>query len=475
MKRYLLFQIVLLLCFVFVSNQKIVAQNWALAGNQDANAESRIGTTNGVPLKINTNNQVRMFIHPNGNIGIGTITPTQNLDVAGAGVFRRLTVSTNGETQLDQYYEQSLMSIIGARSYKAINMYSEGGAVYAIHTDGLFAFLANGGKQGVRAHGNDKGVIGLSKNIGVYGGFEYGESKIGVLGFGKTGLYGKGNTGVFAIGEQTAIIGMSTNSSAASFSSLYGAGLYASSSYNYAGIFDGTIRVYDIQTISDKYLKRNIQPIASALTILNQLQPKTYEYRSDRKFDSLHFPKGLHYGFLAQDLEQILPNLVKESDITPPGMTVPDTSFIIGKDSVKTLESKPIKKNVVKSVNYIELIPIMVKALQEQQEQINALVQEIKRLNLTEMADSSYSDVRLDEAYPNPAKDSVIIRYRLPHNVFYGQLIFSDSSKKFVKAAQLDASGFISVNVSDLANGLYNFSLIVNDKTILTRKMIIKR
>jgi hypothetical protein len=49
------------------------------------------------------------------------------------------------------------------------------------------------------------------------------------------------------------------------------------------------------------------------MSIINKLQPKNYEFKTDEKYASLNLPKGTHYGLLAQDLEQVLPNLVKEA------------------------------------------------------------------------------------------------------------------------------------------------------------------
>src|SRR3982750_2457529 len=46
---------------------------WSLAGNNNATANSKLGTTNAIPLRLFTNNSTRAYIDANsGNIGINT-------------------------------------------------------------------------------------------------------------------------------------------------------------------------------------------------------------------------------------------------------------------------------------------------------------------------------------------------------------------------------------------------------------------
>jgi hypothetical protein len=91
-----------------------------------------------------------------------------------------------------------------------------------------------------------------------------------------------------------------------------------------------------INSSSDYNLKDNIKEISNNLSynILN-LNPVEFNYKNDNK-------QHLHYGLIAQDVEKIYPNLVSE---------------ISG----------------YKTVNYIELIPLLLSKIQNMQEEINEI------------------------------------------------------------------------------------------------------
>ncbi|MFN4893654.1 MAG: tail fiber domain-containing protein [Bacteroidota bacterium] len=112
----------------------------------------------------------------------------------------------------------------------------------------------------------------------------------------------------------------------------------------------GAINASSFNVTSDARLKQKINSIDNAISTVLQLQPYSYEKKSNLS-DS--YFENKEYGFLAQDIRPILPELVKE-----------------GLDTDKTL-----------SVNYIAIIPILTKALQEQQQQIEDLRAKILQQN----------------------------------------------------------------------------------------------
>jgi len=56
---------------------------WSLSGNSNATSSSKLGTTNTIGFGLFTNNIERMRLTASGDVGIGTDTPQQKLDVNG--------------------------------------------------------------------------------------------------------------------------------------------------------------------------------------------------------------------------------------------------------------------------------------------------------------------------------------------------------------------------------------------------------
>jgi len=94
-----------------------------------------------------------------------------------------------------------------------------------------------------------------------------------------------------------------------------------------------------LEITSDERLKKNIEDIPiSSLDKLMQIQPKQYNFKNDDK-------KLLRYGFIAQEIEKIFPHLV----------------------------SIPEETESPRTVNYLDIIPLLLLKIQDLQEQIDDL------------------------------------------------------------------------------------------------------
>ncbi len=116
-------------------------------------------------------------------------------------------------------------------------------------------------------------------------------------------------------------------------------------------IYNGSAKAYiteingSLITGSDLRLKKDIQLLGPVLPAIMQLQPKIYHYK-DNKDNA-----PLSYGFIAQEAEQLFPDLV----------------FTKGDDGMK-------------AIAYQEFTVIAIKAIQEQQKQIEQLKEQNKLL-----------------------------------------------------------------------------------------------
>ncbi|MDP5170409.1 MAG: tail fiber domain-containing protein, partial [Bacteroidia bacterium] len=144
----------------------------------------------------------------------------------------------------------------------------------------------------------------------------------------------------------------------------YGVYAYAPTSNGYAGYFSGNVYTTGAYQPSDARLKSDISPLQGGLNTIMQLQAKRYTYDREQ-FDFMNLPEGEQYGFLAQDLQQLLPTLTNRA-------------FQAYDEALSdTHEGQGFEFT---AVNYIGLIPIMVAGIQEQQQVIDSQKAEIEAL-----------------------------------------------------------------------------------------------
>jgi len=120
----------------------------------------------------------------------------------------------------------------------------------------------------------------------------------------------------------------------------------------------GTVQAAAFQTFSDVNMKQNIQMMDSkeCLNAVMALQPKSFSY-IDGLTKVYGLPQGRHVGFVAQDVEMVMPEAVVTSSLELDGGI-----------------SKP------KSINMNAMIPMLVGAVQECAKEIKMLRNEIAQL-----------------------------------------------------------------------------------------------
>ncbi len=172
------------------------------------------------------------------------------------------------------------------------------------------------------------------------------------------------NMGTYSSARGTASfnVGLFANANQSNSNTNYG--VFArgdSAATNYAGYFVGDVNYTGTLTnVSDRKLKYNINTLNDATSIVNQLSPKTYYYKQDGDAGELNLSEGLQYGFVAQELELVLPDLVKNQ------------VHMKGLKSTESIEYK--------AVNYMALIPVLTQAIKEQNERIALLEKRLLEL-----------------------------------------------------------------------------------------------
>jgi hypothetical protein len=93
-------------------------------------------------------------------------------------------------------------------------------------------------------------------------------------------------------------------------------------------------------------------------------------------------------------------------------------------------------------------------------------------LGLNDLIEESIS---LSNAYPNPANYETSISYNI-EQLADARIIIHNLLGSEVKNIELnDSEGIAKINVSDLREGVYFYSLMIDEKLFETRKLMIKR
>jgi hypothetical protein len=72
----------------------------------------------------------------------------------------------------------------------------------------------------------------------------------------------------------------------------------------------GSLEAQNMATTSDQRFKRDIEPLENCLSIITQMHPVKYNWNTSPTFHG----REKEIGFLAQELEKVLPNVVKTTD-----------------------------------------------------------------------------------------------------------------------------------------------------------------
>ncbi|CAN5179901.1 hypothetical protein BH20BAC1_BH20BAC1_06640 [soil metagenome] len=546
MKQNLMLFAIFLLASPLLINSDSFAQNsspyWSLEGNSNASSSSKLGTTNSTPVKFFTANSERMQINADGRVAIGTSnafigkftvfnngsTPSGAWNRPAPPVFMgfgenasgnadlllgmssnnsfarpvffgrraRGTLSSPSAVQTNDYLSSFLVSGYDGSSFQnpaSIDFYADGTPTSG-HVPTRLSLVTGTNSSDrqerlkVLYNGDfdfNDGQMFLdqsNKYVGI--GVSTPSVKLHVETTG-TAIYGNstgGGYGVVGYGGNTGVFGYGTTYGVSASYGVYGG---TGSATSYAGYFAGKVYFSSGYVTSDQNLKKNIQDMDNAMDIINKLKPKHYDFREDGDYAKMNLPKGHHYGLIAQEVETVLPNLISETEFDVNAATpleLKEGEEAADNGTGNSPGAAPRKIINFKALNYTELIPIVVKGMQEQQEEISQLKAELAELkslvqNLAQASGGKllYAKGFLGQNVPNPANGNTTIAYSVPDDGTNGEIRVTDSKGRFIKTYRVNGNGQLTIPKTLLAAGVYNYSLYNNGQLVQTKQMIISR
>jgi hypothetical protein len=306
------------------------ALNKLVAANLEATLALTVGTSATITGDLTVDTSTLKVDSANNRVGVKTATPAAPLHVA------------SGNIRVDDGYQLefggSANSVAGSNATNTVQIYTNNVERYRIDSTGISTWSV-AGTTAMTLNSTGLGLGGVPSGVNRFAVWN-GATQAMTLDTSGNLLVGKTAASVTTVGFQTlpsgeASVAMVATTGAATTLNVYSTGAAA---YRFFVGMNGTISATNttISAISDARFKENVQDIDVGLGAILALKPRKFDWKAGKGKDI----KG-DRGFIAQEFEQVFPQLVDEwKDPAPEG------------------------EAPYKSVRQ-DLIPVLVKAIQE--------------------------------------------------------------------------------------------------------------
>lgn len=174
---------------------------------------------------------------------------------------------------------------------------------------------------------------------------------------------------------------------------------------------------------------------------------------SERLNNSQTILSEVKYGLAADQLKEVFPELVYED----------------GNGNV--------------SINYIEMVPLIVQAINELKAEIaslkkgNSTVSKAKGTTAIATVEEETEMLSVSQNKPNPFTDKTTIELSIPESVSKASLFIYDMNGKQVDRIDIADRGTTNISISSegLSEGMYLYSFIADGKIVSTRRMVLTK
>ena len=278
----------------------------------------------------------------------------------------------------------------------------------------------------------------------------------------------------------------------------YGAAIYGTYkstprvlSDNYAGYFDGRVEVSE-GLIVNGFLRLNGSLLSPTSNSNNFVEYNDNEDRSGSQISSRLSNLKMGSFFLDVPQSTYAESAIEDSNVVNIKKEQPKQEAYLRKHyglSINQLEE--VFPDLVyededgtKSINYVEMVPILVQAINELKSEINELkgndgsIKETKAQTTgNDGMGENVTMLTLGQNKPNPFGTSTSIEVSIPEDVQSAFIYVYDLTGKKLQQVDIPSRGkqAITINASSLADGMYLYSLIADGKVVETRRMIVEK
>lgn len=482
---------------------------WLLKGNSGIDPSANfLGTTDAQPIVIKTNNTEAMRIGSNGNVGIGTTTPSAKLEVSGDAV---ITGVING---IDVGMGGGANNANTAVGFQSLQSNTTGDDNSAFGNNALHANTDGNGNSGFGNKSLYANTSGSSNTASGYNSMLSNNSGSNNTSNGyyalATNTSGKNNVangyaalGTNKTGSNNTALGFNADVAADEFtnSTAIGNGAIVDAS-NKVRVGDASVSSYSCEVNwtagSDARIKDQVLENVHGLDFINQLRPVTFHYNVSKQYKLMNIagnavPEGGYAiekiafsGFIAQEVDAAAAKSGYDfSGVDKSGniMGLRYAEFVV--PLTKAVQELDDKNKNLQSGN--EELSLKIAA---QQQQIDALQAQVNQLLSTMTYSSAAMEgtakTTLDPAHaahvlgqniPNPADNSTVIPLSIPEGCGAATImITSTSTGSIVVAIPVSCDQtYVVVESGRLAPGAYQYALYIDGKMLEARRMVIAR
>ena len=367
---------------------------------------------------INTNAQTSSLkVTSAGDIGMGTNTPDEKLDVRG--------------------FVQSEGGTVKATGASASTLYNR--------IDGAAMILGSGGNAGFTFDENyDFRIYSRARNFVLNR----------ALSAGKLILSGDGITGNVGIGYGNP------------FEKLHVA---------------GKVYTQGIVTPSDSRLKKDVIDFKDGLSVIKQLRPIKYQYNGKAGLQTEQDHIGVFAQDLQKAAPYLVEEFEYIEQDEKGNITLSESYLKINDSEIKYLLINAMNEQQTIIEDQATKIDQQADKLSKIEAELAAIKElltgKTSTNTLSESVDGSLLEkAQLGQNTPNPFDENTMIEYYLPKTVNKAQVAVYDNTGKMIKEVNIEAigKGFVDLKLTNLAAGTYHYSLIVDGKIQDSKKMILK-